>query len=94
MSHGDDSSDDKTISTGERAAQVLQSHFDRGGDDSRPVDGIPMKARSRRRRSVEMASVSSKSRTISSRASSRHGPAIGRRACEGVMRAEHLLIDI
>ena len=41
-SHGDFSSDDETISTGEQAAQVLQSHFDHEGDNIRPIGGIPM----------------------------------------------------
>ena len=53
-----------------------------------------METQSRRRHSVETASVSSKSRTISSRASSRHKLATGRGAFGGVTRAEDLLIDI
>ena len=43
MSHGDDSSDDETISAGEQVARVLQSHFDCEGDDPRLVGGIPIK---------------------------------------------------
>ena len=43
MSHGDDSSDDETISVGEQVARVLQSHFDCEGDDPRLVGGIPIK---------------------------------------------------
>ena len=46
-SYGDDSSDEEIASTGEQVAQVLQSHFDCGGDDPglpavypwRPVPG-------------------------------------------------------
>ena len=85
MSHGDDSSDDETISAGEQAARVLQSHFDCGEDDLRLVGGIPTKTQSRRWRSIEMASISTKSRTVSSGASSQHMPAVGRRASRGVM---------
>ena len=79
----DDSSDDETASTNEQAAQVLQSHFDCGGDDLRPAGGIPMETRSRRRRSIEMANISSESCTICSGASSQHRLAIGRRAFGG-----------
>ena len=46
---------------------MLQSHFDCVGDDLRSTGGIPMKTRSRRRRSVEMASASSESRIIFAR---------------------------
>ena len=73
---------------------MLQSHFNSEGDDSRPASGIPMETRSRGRRLVKMASVSSESRTISSEASSRHGPATRKMASRGVMRAKDLLIDI
>ena len=92
--HGDNSSDDEITLTCEQAAWVLQSHFDCGGDDLRPTSGIPMETLSKRRRLVEMASVSSKSHTVSSRASSWRRSATGRRASGGVMRAEDLLIDI
>ena len=70
MSHGDDSSDDETISAGEQAARVLQSHFDCGENDLRLVGGIPTKTQFRRWRSIEMASISTKSHTVSSEASS------------------------
>ena len=53
-----------------------------------------METRSKRRHSVETASVFSKSHTISSRASSRHKLATGRGASDGVTQAEDLLIDI
>ena len=46
MSCGDSSSNDKTISTGEQVARVLQIHFDRGSDDIRLIGGIPMEPRS------------------------------------------------
>jgi len=69
-SHGDDSSDDETTLASERVAQVLQSHFDRGDDDTRPIGSISMETRSKRCRSVMTASVSSKSHTVSCGASS------------------------
>ncbi|KAL0008420.1 hypothetical protein SO802_009922 [Lithocarpus litseifolius] len=75
--HGDFSSNDETISTAKRAAQVLQSHFNRGGDDTRPISEIPMEIRSRRRRSAKTVRFSFESRTISSRASSWRRLAIG-----------------
>ena len=53
-----------------------------------------MEILSKRRRLVEMASISSKSHTVSSRASSWRRSAIGRWAFGGVTRAEDLLIDI
>ena len=53
-----------------------------------------METQSRRWRSVEMASISIESRTVSSGASSQRRPATGRGASKGVMRAEDLLIDI
>ena len=93
-SHEDASSDDETTSTGEQVARVLQSHFDCGGDDPRPTGGIPMETRSRRRCSIETASVSFESRTISNRASSRCRSTTGRWASGGEMRAKDLLIDI
>ena len=77
-SHGDASFNEETVSAGEQAARVLHSHFDYRGDDIRPTGGIPMKTKFRKRRSVETVSVSSKSRTISSRASSRCKPATRR----------------
>ena len=94
MSYGDDSSDDETTSADNWATRVLQSHFNSEAADSRPAGSFPMETRSRGRRLVKMASVSSESRTISSEASSRHGPATGKRASRGVMRAKDLLIDI
>ena len=42
MSDGDASSDRENVSTSKQAARVLQSHFDREGDDTRPTDRIPM----------------------------------------------------
>ena len=77
-SHGDSSSDNETVSAGEQAAGVLQSHFDRGGDDIRPTGGIPMETRSRRRRSANIVSASSESRTISTRTSSWRMPVMKR----------------
>lgn len=70
MSSGDNSSDDKTASAGEQTARVLQSHFNCRGDDTELVNGISMETHSRRWRSIEMASVSFESHTVSSRASS------------------------
>ena len=64
-SHGDDSSDETTLA-GERAARVLQSHFDRGDNDTRPTDKIPMETRFRRRCLAKAISVSFESCTISS----------------------------
>ena len=43
---GDSSSNDKTISTGEQVARVLQIHFDCGSDDIRLIVGIPMEPQS------------------------------------------------
>ena len=65
-SYGDDSSDDETTSASKRVARVLQSHFDCEDVDTRPIGSISMVTSSRRRHLVEMASVSSKSHTISS----------------------------
>ena len=70
VSHGDDSSDDETASAGKQVARVLQSRFDHREEDTSPADDISIKKRSRRRRSIETANASSKSYTISSRASS------------------------
>ena len=81
-SHGDDSSNNETIFDGEQAARVLQSHFDYEGDDLKPTNDIPMETQSRRRHLIETASISSKSRTISSGASSWCRPAAGRGASE------------
>ena len=66
MSHRDDSSNDETASAGEQSTQVLQSHFDHGGNATRPADGMLMETQSRRRRSVKMASIFFESRIISS----------------------------
>ena len=41
-SHRDSSSNDETVSIGEQATRVLQSHFDCRGDDIRPIGRIPM----------------------------------------------------
>ena len=68
--HRDSSSDDETTSAGKKVARVMQSHFDRGVYDTKPVGGIPMETQSRRRHSIEMASVSSESHTISNGVSS------------------------
>lgn len=93
-SHWDFSSSDATISASEWEARVLQSHFDRGGDDTRPTSKIPIKTRSRRRRSVEIVSVLSESRTISSGAFSRRKPTRGRKASRGETLVKDLLFDI
>ena len=69
-SHGDSSFDDETTSAGKKVARVMQSHFNRGVYDTKPVGGIPMETQSRRRHSIEMASVSSESHTISNGVSS------------------------
>ena len=68
MSHGDNSSDDETTLVGEQVARVLQSRFDRGEEDTRPASGISIESQSRKQCSIKMASVSSKSHTVSSRA--------------------------
>ena len=44
-----DSSNDQTALVGKQVARVLQSHFDREGDDIGPVSGISIETRSRRR---------------------------------------------
>lgn len=93
-SHEDDSSNDKTTSAGERVAQVLQSRFDHGDNDTRPIGGISIETHSRRHRSVETTSVSSKFYTASSRASSRCRPAKGRKVYGGATCDEDLLISI
>ena len=93
-SHREDSSNNETIFVGEQAARVLWSHFDCKGNDFRPIGSIPMESRSRRRHSIETASISSESRTISSGASSWCKPAAKRWASGGVIRAEDLLINI
>ena len=84
-SRGDDSSDNETISAGEQAAWILWSHFDCEGDNPKSTNGIPMKTRSRRRHSIEMTSISSESRIVSSKASSWCRPAPGRGASGRVM---------
>ena len=71
MSKGDGSFDDEITSTAEQVAQVLLSHFDCGSDDPRPTSGIPMETKSRKRCSIEMASVLSESHTMSSGVTSR-----------------------
>ena len=77
-SHGDSSSDDETVSASDQAARVLQSHFDRGGDDIRPTGGIPMETRSRRWRLADTVSASSESCTISTGTSSWRRPVMKR----------------
>ena len=57
-SHGDASSDDEIILASEQTAWVQQSHFESRGDDPRPTGSIPIETRSRRRRSIETASIS------------------------------------
>ena len=93
-SQGDDSSDDETTSASEQAARVLQSHFDCGGGNPRSISGIPIETKSRRRRSVEMASASSKSCTISSGTTSQRRPVKGKGAFGGEVRDDDILIDI
>ena len=93
-SHRDSSSNDEIVSISEQASQVLQSHFDRRGDDIRPIGRIPMETRSRRQRSTETVSASSKSRTIYNGDSSRRVLATGRETFGGEMLAEDLLFDI
>lgn len=94
MSHGDDSSNDEIALAGKQAARVLQSYFDYGGDDHKPTSSISMETRSRRRCSVEMASVLSESRTISSRATSQRRPVRGMGDFRGEMQAKDIFIDI
>ena len=72
----------------------MQSHFDRGGEDTGPTGGISMETQSRRRHSVETASVSSKSCTISNWASSQCMPVTAKGASRGETRAKDLFIDI
>ena len=93
-SQRDGSSDDKIASVGKQAAQVLQSHFDCGGDDPRPTGGIPMETRSRRRCFVEKASASSESRIVSSGTTSQHWPVKGKAASGGEVRDDDILTDI
>ena len=93
-SHGKDSSNNETIFVGEQAARVPRSHFDCEGNDFGPTGNIPIETQSRRRHSFETASISSKSRTISSGASSWCKSAAKRWASRGVMRAEDLHINI
>lgn len=69
-SQGCDSSNDETASASKQVARVLQSHFDREEEDVGPAGNISIETRSRRRRFVKTASVSSESRTISSGATS------------------------
>ena len=75
---GNSSFDDKTASVGEHVARVSQSHFGCGGNDPRPTGGISMETRSKRRCSIEIASASSKSYTVSSGATSQCRPVRGR----------------
>ena len=89
-SHGDNSSDDKTTSASKQVARVLQSCFNRVEKYIRPAYGISIETRSRRQRSVETASVSSKFCTVSSRASSRRRPTRGSGA---EMQAEDVLME-
>ncbi|KAK7839667.1 ribulose bisphosphate carboxylase large chain [Quercus suber] len=93
-SHGDNSSNDETASASEQVARVLQSRFNCGEEDTRPVGGISIETWSKKWCSVEMASVSYESRTISRGAYSRRKPARGRGSSEGEMRAKDLVIDI
>ena len=72
----------------------MQSHFDHGGDESKPTGEIPMETRSRKWHSVEIVSVSSKSHIISSGASSRRRPDIRRGTFGGKMPAEDLVFDV
>lgn len=78
---------------GEQAAQVLQSHFDRKGDDTRLTGGITMETQSKRWHSVKTVNVSFESHPISSGASLRR-PATGREASKGKTPAEDFLFDI
>ena len=78
ISHGDDSSDDKTALAGEWVARVLQSRFDRGEEDVGFAGSISIETHSSRRRSVKTASISSKSYNVSSGASSWRRPTKGR----------------
>ena len=89
-SHGDDSSNDETVSAGEQVARVLQSHFDHREKDTGPASAISIEMLSRRRRSVETASSSSKSHTVSSRASSRRRLVRGRGASGGDVRDDDI----
>jgi len=75
-------------------ARVLQSRFDRREKDTKPASGISIEIRSRRQRSVETASVSSKSHIVSSKISSWRRPNRGRRAFGGEVRAKDLVINI
>ena len=94
MSYGDSSSDDETISTSEQAAQVLQSYFDRKGDNIRPTGGIPMEIRSKRQCLAEKISASSESHTISTRTSSRHTSVMEKGGSSGATMAEDLIFDL
>ena len=89
-SHGDDSFDDKTASASEQVARVLQSPFNHREEDTGPAGDISIETQSRRRRSVEIANSSSKSHTVSSRASSRRRLVRGRGASEGDMRDDDI----
>lgn len=72
----------------------MQWCFDRRGNDTGPAGGISIEICFRRSLSVETISVSFESYTVSSRASSWHRSAKGRRASRGETRVEDLLIDI
>ena len=91
---GGDSFDGETTSACEQEAWVLQSHFDCVGDDIGPAGGISMETRSSRRRFIETTSVSSKSHTISSVATSWRRPVRGKGASGGEVQAEDILIDV
>ena len=73
-------------------AQVLQIHFDRGGDDIRPTVEIPIETRSKRRCLATTVSASSECHTISSKASSRRVSTIRRGTSKGETLVEDLLL--
>ena len=75
-----------------KALMYATSHEDDSSDDE--IEFCKATLTAGRRRSVETANVSSKSHTVSSRASSWHRPAKRRGASRGDMRAVDLLINI
>ena len=93
-SQGGNSSDDETALTGEWVVGVLQSRFNRGEEDTGPDNGISIEMRSKRRRSVETANVSSKSHIVSNGATSWRRLVRGREASGGAVRVEDILIDV